>query len=185
MIMDKEKNINFFDQKLLTIGKFGSPYGIRGWVKILSFTEIPEYIFHYKPWLVRKTNLLEIIKLNNWKKNNKTTIAKIDGINDRTQAELIKNQKIFINNHSLPKLTKGNYYWKDIIGCTVININNYIFGNVKKLIETGSNDVLVVRSNCKDFAIKERFIPFIEQKIIKNINISNKIIKVDWNPNFF
>lgn len=179
------QNIHFC-QSFLVIGQFGRPYGIQGWIKLFSFTEISESIFKYKPWCIKQSNLFKLIKIKNWKKNNKVIIVKVDGINNRIQAEIIKNKKIFIDSNNLTKLESGSYYWKDIIRCTVINTDNYILGTVKEILETGSNDVLVIRSNINDiFKIKERLIPWLETKIIKNIDIYKKIIKVEWDPSFF
>lgn len=185
MIIKNNKNLNFLQHNLI-IGKFSKPHGIQGWITVYSFTDVAECILQYQPWFINKLDLVQFIKLNNWKINNKKIIVKIDGINDRNNAQFFKNYKIFIKSDILPKLSDGNYYWRDIINCTVFNENRYILGKVKEIVETKSNDILVVQATLNDcFKIKKRFIPFIERQFIKSINIDKKIIKVIWNPKYF
>ncbi|UNB92174.1 MAG: ribosome maturation factor RimM [gamma proteobacterium endosymbiont of Trioza apicalis] len=169
----------FLIKKPLIIGKICSPHGILGWQKVISFTQKIENLFKYQPWYIKKKLKYKILKLERWKYFNKNLIIKLKNINNRNIAKLFTNCKIIINYSQLPKLNDGNYYWKDIIGCKIININNYKIGKIIEIIETVCNNVLVV-INLK----KKYFIPFIYNKIIKNIDLINNIIKVDWNIDF-
>ncbi|HET9678807.1 MAG TPA: ribosome maturation factor RimM [Buchnera sp. (in: enterobacteria)] len=169
-------------KSLLVIGKIKSAYGILGWMKIHSFTEKKKNIFNYQPWYIEKN--FDLLNLETWKKNKKNFLIKIKDINNRSQATKIVNQHIMIEEKVLlPFLKKKEYYWKDIIKCHVFDLNLIFLGIVVKIIETGNHDVLVINSLKKNHNNKktEILIPFIDKKIIKDINIQKKKILVNWN----
>ncbi|MCE1731900.1 ribosome maturation factor RimM, partial [Enterobacter hormaechei] len=84
-----------------------------------------------------------------------------------------------------PDLEEGDYYWKDLIGCQVINTTGYNLGTIHDMMETGSNDVMVIKANLKDaFGIKERLVPFLDGQVIKKVDLATKTIEVDWDPGF-
>lgn len=71
------------------------------------------------------------------------------------------------------------------MGCQVVNLNGYQMGDVTELMETGSNDVLVVKAKLNDaYGMKERLIPFLDGQVIKKIDLANRSIEVDWDPDF-
>jgi 16S rRNA processing protein RimM len=111
--------------------------------------------------------------------------VKLEGVNDRNKAALFTNYDIIVKSARLPQLDYGEYYWKDIIGCQVVNHTcGYNMGNIIELMETGSNDVMVVRANSEDrFSIKERLIPFIDT-VVKKVDLHNRILDIDWDPTF-
>ncbi|VFP82763.1 ribosome maturation factor RimM [Candidatus Erwinia haradaeae] len=166
----------------LIIGTIGSPHGTYGWLKVFSSTEVQTNIFTYQPWFIHKAGKWSIVEIERWTLHHHQIIVKIKGINHPEIAkEQLTNQKIIIHNNQLPLLLEGEYYWKDLIGCQVINTQDTVLGVVIQIIETGSNDVLIVHTNftVRD-KIKERLIPFLHQKVIKNINLKTRMIYVDW-----
>lgn len=172
-------------EKLIIVGKFGSSYGIRGWLRVFSFTENLNNIFDYTPWYIQHAGQWQVIELESFKAHNQDTLIKLKGIDDRDQANSLTNIEIYVNGEALPALDEGDFYWKDLIGCRVTNTAGYDFGVVTELMETGSNDVLVVKANLKDaFGAKERLIPFVDPQFIKNIDLTAKTIVVDWDPAF-
>ncbi|CUX96055.1 Ribosome maturation factor RimM [Candidatus Gullanella endobia] len=169
----------------VVLGKLGSTYGIHGWLRVFSYTEEAESIFHYQPWFIKRVNEWQMISLESWKRHNRNLIIKIMDIEDRELAMFLTNNEIFIDSSQLLNLENGEYYWKDLIGCRVFTTLGYHLGTVINLIETGSNDVLVVKANLKDaFGIKERLVPFLNGQVIKNVDLATRIIKVEWNPRF-
>lgn len=164
----------------------GSTYGIRGWLKVFSFTELAENIFDYQPWSIKKTDKWHVINLESWKHHKKDFIIKIKGIHDLESAMLLTNCKIIVDTMQLPDLDSDEFYWKDLLGCQVITIDGYQIGEVINLIKTGSNDVLVVKASMKDaFDIQERLIPFLDKQVIRNIDLKARVIEVDWERDFF
>ncbi|MCT6876156.1 ribosome maturation factor RimM [Frischella perrara] len=172
-------------ENLIIVGKLGSSYGIRGWLRVFSFTEDPDSLFDYKPWYILRAGKWQEVEVESFKPHNQDTIVKLKGIDDRDEANLLTNYEIYVNAQDLPDLDEGDFYWKDLIGCKVVTINGYDLGQVTDLMETGSNDVLVVKANLKDaFGAKERLIPFVEEQFIKYVDLSTKQITVDWDPAF-
>ncbi|UVK76764.1 MAG: ribosome maturation factor RimM [Sodalis sp. Fle] len=169
----------------IILGTIGSTYGILGWLRVFSSTEEAENIFNYQPWFIKQTSEWQQIGLENWKYHNHNLIIKIRNIEDRETATTLTNYEIIADASKLPDLNKGEYYWKDLIGCKVVTLYGYQLGKIIDLMETGSNDVLVVKSNLTDaFGIQERLIPFLDGQVIKNIDLTTHVIDVDWDPSF-
>ena len=159
--------------KNLTIAKFGAVHGILGWIRLFSYTEKKENVFNYSPWLIINNNFTTKIFLENWKISNKKILVKIKNYNNCSIARKLTNHNININSQSLPKLQKNEFYWKDIIRCTVFSNNFQKLGIIIDLISTPSNDVLVIQKFNKHYKSKKNIlIPFIYPKIIKNVNIN-------------
>lgn len=168
----------------IILGKISSAYGIRGWLIVVSSTSKAESIFDYKPWFLKREKWQQI-ELDGWKRKKNDILIKIRSIEDREAARFLTTCEIFVSASQLPSLSNGSYYWKDLMGCQVVNIDGYKIGEIIYLMETGSNDVLVVKSNMKDdFGMQERLIPLIEGQVIKNVDITKRIIEVDWDPGF-
>ena len=159
-------------QRIEVVGKLGSTYGIRGWLRIYSSTEYAESIFDYQPWFLKIKGKWQPTELESWKHHNHELIAKL------------KNE-IGVDLSVFPQLEEGDYYWHDLIGCNVVNLEGYVMGTVTEMMETGSNDVLVVRANSKDaFGKQERLIPFLYEQVVKRVDLTTKIIEVDWDAGF-
>ncbi|SEQ75675.1 16S rRNA processing protein RimM [Rosenbergiella nectarea] len=169
----------------LVLGKLGAPYGIRGWLKVFSSTENAESIFDYQPWFIQHAGKWQLVELESWRHHNQDLIIKVKGIDDRDAAAQLTNAEISVNAADLPALDNDDYYWKDLMGCKVVNLQGYEMGKVIDLMETGSNDVLVVKANLKDaFGAKERLIPFLDEQVIRKVDLDTSTIEVDWDPGF-
>lgn len=177
----------------IILGKIGSLYGTQGWLRVFSFTENPISIFAYQPLFVKINGEWEQILLERWKRHNKHLILKIAKIvnlettksiiiNRETAKSMVQCEIIVDSSHLIP-LKCSDYYWKDLIGCKVFTIDGYQLGQVTNLMETGSNDVLVIKTNLKSrlrFGIQEYLIPFLEGTVIKNVNLADRVIKIEW-----
>lgn len=169
----------------IVLGKMGSSYGIRGWLRVFSSTEDAESIFDYQPWLIQKAGQWQVVELESWRHHNQDIVIKLKGIDDRNAANLLTNCEIVVDSSQLPKLEEGDYYWKDLMGCQVVTTEGYGLGKVIDMMETGSNDVLVIKANLKDaFGIKERLVPFLDGQVIKKVDLATRTIEVDWDPGF-
>ncbi|HCU67253.1 MAG TPA: ribosome maturation factor RimM [Rheinheimera sp.] len=170
---------------LVVLGKFGAVYGINGWLKVNSYTDIPEGIFDYTPWQIQLQGNWRPVQVTGWKRHSNGLIAKLEGVNDRDQAQLYVNADIAVTPATLPKLEDGDYYWKDLMGMKVITEAGYDLGEVVDMMETGSNDVIVVKANRNDaFGQKERLLPFLTDSVIKAVDLAQSRIIVDWDPEF-
>ena len=166
------------EEEIVVMGKVLAPYGVNGWVKVYSFTEKLESFLTYKKLYLSKDqkNWLEI-NVKEIKLHGKKIIANFSEIADRTQAENYKNYLIGVPKDYLPQLNEDQHYWNDLIGFEVLNLQNVSFGLVNTYIETGANDVIVVKGD------KERLIPYTSMTVLKIDTIKDKII-VDWDEDF-
>lgn len=161
---------------IVIIGKVGAPYGVKGWSKIFSYTIPIENILEYQPWLMKQGNTWQVVPEIAGKVHNKVIVAKLPGAEDRDQAKAFTHQEIAIYRHQLPTLDDDEYYWSDLIGLKVIDCNEKPLGTVHQVTETGSNDVLIIKAE-KDFAV-----PMIMREVIKEVNLKDGYIRVDWDP---
>jgi len=164
-------------ENLVIIGKIISAYGIKGWVKIRPFTETAKSFIQYKKQFLSKNqkdwNCIQIEKM---KVQGQDVVADL-GFDNRDQAIESKGQILAVDRQQLPQLEENEYYWDDLIGLNVYDLQQNDLGKVIELIETGANDVLVVSGE------KERLIPYIPQVIVK-IDLTEKRIEVDWDKEF-
>ena len=165
----------------VVIGKIGAPYGVKGWVKIHSFTEQPDTVFSYQPWLLGD----KTVTVDKWRVQGKALVAKLHGIDDRDSADVIKNIEVCIDAAQLPEPEEGEYYWRDLKGMQVVNLTGYNLGIVQDVFNTGANDVLQIKANKNDaFGQRERLLPFVFDQVIHQVDTQNKEITVDWDPGF-
>lgn len=172
----------------VVVGRITGVYGVKGWVKIYSYTEPMEAIVEYSPWFIRPEKRRSApwtkIKLKAGKRHAKTVVAKLEHCNDRDQAFAYIGSEIAIDAEQLEALKgKDEYYWRDLIGLRVINRQDITLGTVKNLLETGANDVLVTVSE-EDGVTKERLIPWTLGLAILSVDLEQGMIQVDWDADF-
>ena len=171
--------------KEVILGKVGAVYGIKGWIKIHSFCDDQEAILDYFPWSLKLGNKTQLVEITDWRKHNNGLIVKVGGIDDRDLAQKLVGSEIIVNEENLPELPEGDFYWRDLVGMSVVTNKGYDLGSVSDIMETGANDVLVVKANRNDaFGKKERLIPYLFEQVIESVSIENKQIFVDWDPGF-
>lgn len=162
----------------IILGKISGVFGVQGALKIFSFTDPHDNIFCYPTWKLEKKGKLIEVNLVNGKQQGKMLVARLQGITDRDLAINLVGSSIQIDKTSLPKTEHDEYYWHDLVGLKVKNLNNEDFGIVESILETGANDVLIVKGD------KERLIPFVQPETVVNINLDTKIMRVNWDADF-
>lgn len=172
-------------EEMIVVGRLGSAYGIRGWLKVNASTDTVEGIFDYSPWQVKVQGQWREMKVADWRPHGKGSVCLLESVSDRTQAEQLINCDIAILPGQLGSLPTDEFYWRDLVGCTVVNTKGYDMGKVTGMLETGSNDVLEVEAKGNDaFGKRERLIPFVTEQFIVEVDTQGKKILVDWDPNF-
>ncbi len=167
------------DNELISIGEISGVFGIKGWVKVFSLTDPRENVLKYSPWILKKGSEVKEVKLVNGRRQGKSIVACIEGVSDRDDAASYSGWEILINKSQLPEAEEGEYYWADLVGLTVETESGISLGKVDYLIKTGANDVLVVNDT-----EQERLIPFLQGSTIKKIDLVDKLMIVDWDPDF-
>lgn len=191
--------------KLVVIGNIGAPFGIKGWLKVFSYTDPQENILNFNKWyLIRSSSNINTLKEKNTplleyspynireiKKFQQQFLVLFEGIADRNNAALLTNKKIGINRHDLPELPAGQYYWDDLIGSEVYNLSGEMLGLLDHVFATGANDVLVVNkknnnnyttNNTKKYKNNNDsyLIPYKEKEFVVDIDLCNKKLIVNW-----
>lgn len=168
---------------MLTLGKISGVFGVKGWVKIYSHTSPLQQIVKYSPLYLRKKEGWQPVKIVKGQKQGKGVIAQLEGVNDRDQAFSLIGTEIGIKREQLPGLSSDTYYWTDLEGLSVFTLDDVLLGVIDWIFNAGSNDVLVVkgRENGKD---RERMIPWIEEHVVKSVNLEQSRVVVDWDPDF-
>lgn len=162
----------------INVGKISGVFGIKGWVKVFSFTDPRGNILTYSPWLLKKDDETKTVNIVDGQLQGKTIVAQLDGVNDRDQAANLMGWDVFITQDQLPKAAKGEYYWSDLIGLAIETIDGVQLGVVDSLLETGANDVIIVQGE------RERVIPFLQGQTIISVDLDAGRIIVDWDPDF-
>jgi 16S rRNA processing protein RimM len=171
---------------MVIMGHVINAFGIHGWIRIYPYTGNADSLLNYKIWwLGNEDRTWQQLHLVTGRSNGAFLDAKLKNCNDRNQALLYKGLQIAIPRESLPRLPDSGeegYYWSDLVGSEVINLNNETLGTVIGLLETGTNDVLRVQVNGEKN--KELLIPFIEQKFIIKVELKCGRIIVDWEKDY-
>jgi len=163
---------------MIILGHVSGLFGVRGWVKIHSDTSPREGILGYKLWYLKKAGGWESTKLLAGRVQGKGVVAHLSGCDDRDQAVELVGADIAVRREQLPKLEPGEYYWSDLEGLRVENIEGVDLGVVSHLFETGANDVLVVKGD------RERLIPYTPGEAIREVDLKAGRILVDWDADF-
>ncbi len=163
-------------QEKLVIGRVSSPHGIKGWLKILSYTDPVENIFSYKSIFLKKRNDYLPFEIEDYSISGKIIRMKLKGVDDRNHSEDIAECEILINRDDLPEISSDSYYWADLIGFQIKREGGEDLGILDSFLETGSNDVMVVIGINKS----RNLIPFINRDVVKTVDMEGKVIIVDW-----
>jgi len=168
----------------ILIARIGAAYGIKGWVKLNSFSSPRENILDYQLFLTPQGGALVELELDQSKSQGKGFVAHIKGCDDRERAQEFTGKDLYISKDLLPKLNADEYYWHQLQGMRVRTMYGDDLGVVDHLLETGANDVLVVRGDESSVDKEERLIPYLPGQVINNIDLGLQVIKVNWEKDY-
>ena len=172
---------------VLVVGRISGCYGIKGWVKIRSYTDPAENLLAFDNFSLKRRSGLEPIEFEAGRRHGKGLVVHIKGVDDRNQAESYKGLEIVVDKTQLPTLEVGEYYWQQLQGLQVWcrcdgeeTQERVLLGTVDYLIETGANDVLVVKASQKSIDKQERLIPYLPGDVVTRVDLEEGRIEVDW-----
>lgn len=166
-------------ERHVLIGRIHGAFGVRGEVKLESFTEPKSSVFRYQPWTLRDVSGGErALSGARGRETAKGVVATLPDVADRDAAEALRGTEIWAPRSALPPAKEGEYYWVDLEGLRVRNLEGADFGTVSHLFATGANDVLVVRGE------RERMLPFVQPDVIRQVDFDAGTITVDWDADF-
>lgn len=167
------------DEQLVVVGTIVGLYGVRGWVRVMSYTQPRENLLNYRNWQLGRHSAWRPTVLEAGQQHGKGLVIKLQECADRDQARSLIGTDIAVPRSELPPLADDEYYWADLVGLRVETAEGLLLGQVDHLLETGANDVLVVQGEDR-----ERLIPFVMGQVIKQIDLNAGLIEVDWDPTF-
>lgn len=163
----------------LAVGRLGRPRGLKGELRVISYTTPPKNVFAYRPcWRcdpsAHACEKWQPIVWDGHTYQGHDGYGRIAGVRDRETASLLTHHTLFICRSQLPTLPPGDYYWAQLEGLTVVDITRGHLGQIDHLIATGSNDVLVVKDSHQT-----RLIPYLDQ-VVLYVDLDNRLLQVDW-----
>lgn len=163
---------------MVVIGRISGLYGVRGWLRIFSYTDPRENIIAYSPWLVNIDGQWQPMKVVAGRTQGKSVVVNLAGYDDRDAAVTLLGKDIAVLRKQLAAPAPGEYYWADLEGLRVVNTAGVEFGVVDHMFQTGANDVVVVKGD------RERLIPFVQGEVILKIDLQQGVMEVDWDPDY-
>jgi 16S rRNA processing protein RimM len=186
----------------IEVGRIADAWGIKGWFKVLPHSASPEALFSSKRWYLLPSDRVVggsksptaksaaasagaskpvLLKIKEAKEHADTVVASSLDVADRNQAEALKGARIFVPRSSFPTAGTDEYYWVDLLGLDVFNREGVALGQVKDLMSTGPQTVLVLAQASVEPGKPaiERMIPFVSA-FVDNVDLLGRKITVDW-----
>lgn len=166
-------------ERRILLGRVAGAFGVRGELKLESWTEPRSAIFRYQPWILRSPSGQETVQTGaRGRDSGKHLVARFPGIEDRDTVEAMRDTEVYVARSALPPPQPDEYYWVDLEGLEVHTVEGVVLGTVSHLFSTGANDVVVVRGE------RERMIPFVQPDFVKSVDFEANLVVVDWDPEF-
>jgi 16S rRNA processing protein RimM len=173
----------------IEIGRVADAWGIKGWFKVLPHSASPEALFSSKRWYLQPSEKgaktfsgTVLLRVKEAKEHSDTIVANAHEVDDRNAAEALKGARIFVPRSSFPTASTDEYYWVDLIGLDVVNREGVALGQVRELLSTGPQTVLVLEYS-EEGKVLERMIPFVSV-YVDNVDLPGKRITVDWQADY-
>ena len=178
----------------IEVGRIADAWGIKGWFKVLPHSASPEALFSSKFWYLQpsergaKTFAGTVrLSVKEVKEHSDSVVATVHEVSDRNAAEALRGARIFVSRSSFPQAGKDEYYWVDLIGLTVVNREGLVLGEVRDLLSTGPQSVLVLEYvGAVEGGVsktRERMIPFVSA-FVDGVDLTARRITVDWQPDY-
>lgn len=171
---------------LVNVGRITAVFGIKGWVKVHSYTEPQDNLFSYHPWWIKTKHGVKQVEIDEARPHGDAYVAHIKGVDDRDLAASYTACDIAVERALLPNLEEGEYYWHQLEGLAVYTSvgGEQRLGVVSKMMETGANDVLVVQGDAQSIDQRERLVPYVPGQFVVSVDLQAGRILVDWDPEF-
>jgi 16S rRNA processing protein RimM len=190
----------------IEVGRIIDAWGIKGWFKVLPHSASPEALFSSKQWFLLPPERPQkpqrpaaapaslpgalwteplLLVITEVKNHSDSVVAFAQGLDDRNAAESLRGARIFVPRSCFPAANEGEYYWVDLLGLQVVNREGLLLGQVRDLMSTGPQTVLVIEAAPETDGGKpvERMIPFVSA-FVDGVDLPGQRITVDWQPDY-
>ena len=160
------------------LGRIIGPFGVRGWLKVMSFTDPLEQILDYPSWRVDLPRAVrrELRPLES-RRHGKGLVVRFEGIDDRDAAIALGRLDVWVERRELPALKKGEFYRADLAGFEVVNLQGQALGRVDHFLDMPANTVMVTVGE------REHWLPLGPDQVFR-VDLEQGRITVDWDPEF-
>jgi 16S rRNA processing protein RimM len=162
----------------VVVGRIAGIYGVKGWVRVTSYTDPAENILRYGPWIIGRGHPQRACRILAGRVHGRGILAHIEGIEDREAARGLIGAEIRVGRVQFAAPEPGRQYWADLIGLRVVNRAGQLLGVVDHLMQTGANDVLVVTGE------RRRLLPYVPGRVVTRVDLQAGTIEVDWDQDF-
>jgi len=166
------------ERKWVILGRVSGVFGVKGWLKVQSYTEPRDNIVGFSAWTLRMNGVDRVFDVEDGHSHAGSVVAKLHGIDDRDRARELVGAEIVVVREQLPATAAGEFYWTDLEGLEVRTTSGIVLGKVDHLLATGGNDVLVLDSK------PELLVPFVVGAVVKEVDLGLGLIVVDWSPDY-
>lgn len=160
------------------LGKVGAVHGVRGWVRLWSYTDPPENLLDYREFEAGGGDDWGRLELAEGRLHGDGLVGRFAGIEDRDAAAALVGAELAVAREALPPPAAGEYYWTDLVGLEVVTRDGVSLGRVREMMATGANDVMVVAGD------RERLLPFLPGRCVDEVDLAGGRVVVDWDPEF-
>lgn len=165
------------------MGRIGAPWGIKGWVKLFSFADPPENLLDYREFYIQGPAGLRTLEFDEMKEHGPGFVGHIKGCDVRELTGEFTGKELLIAKQELPDLEEGEgYYWHQLEGLRVKTQSGQDLGTVQHLLETGANDVMVIKGDDQSLDKLERLLPFVMEQVVVNVDLQARTMEVSWDP---
>ncbi len=168
----------------IVVGRITGAHGIKGWVKVFSYTDPLEGILQYQPWTLVRDGQRRQVEVAGGNRSGRALVAGLTEVEDRNQAEKLAGWEIRVDRSQLPALESGELYWHQLEGLAVYNLAGERLGRIDSLIETGAHDVLLVVADEESIDERERMIPFVDKEVIATVDLDGGRVTVNWEADY-
>ena len=170
----------------VVLGRISGHFGVKGWLKVVSYTRPIDQLLEYDEWFLSRLDDEEPwtkTRVSESRQNSKGFVVKLSGFDSREESEVLVGCDIGIDKSQLEQLPEGDYYWLELIGLNVINLEGLDLGRIDHLLETGANDVLVVHQDLAQGEPVERLLPWTPD-VVTRVDLEDKVIIVNWKEDY-
>ena len=166
-------------EKLVTLGRISGAYGIKGWVKIQSYTEQRDDIARFKDWILEKRDGMQRVTVESSRPQGRDVVAKLEGVDDRDAARELAGVAVMVERAALPQCAPGEYYWSDLEGLSVRTVAGEELGTIDHLLAMPAHDMLVLAGP------EARLIPFVAGTIVRRVDLDAGVVVVEWDRSYW
>jgi 16S rRNA processing protein RimM len=169
------------DDRMVVLGRLAAPWGVKGWIKVHSYTDPPAALLDYPVWQLGKP-------AGDWEEvrvvagrphgSGKDLVVELAGVTSPEDARRYVARDVGVRRSRMPAPAPGEYYWDDLVGCEVATLDGIELGTVTHFHDFPANPVMAVKGTAR-----EHWVPLVPRHL-KRVDLAARRLVVDWDPEF-